>query len=72
MKKELQYFKIEQAENHKNRIYSIGMKMKPYLRPRWSGIDTLDIYMEGYGQFWQTRAAETSKWSPCPEKNLWR
>lgn len=23
MKKELQYFKIEQAENHKNRIYSI-------------------------------------------------
>ena len=25
--------------------------MKPYLRPRWSGIDTLDIYMEGYGQF---------------------
>lgn len=28
-----------------------GMLMKPYLRPRWSGIDTLEIYMEGFGQF---------------------
>lgn len=27
------------------------MEMKPYLRPRWSGIDTLDIYMEGFGKY---------------------
>ena len=35
----------------KTEYMQFGMKMKPYLRPRWSGIDTLDIYMEGYGQF---------------------
>lgn len=28
-----------------------GMKMKPYLSPRWSGIDTLDIYMDGFGKY---------------------
>lgn len=28
-----------------------GMKMKPYLRPRWSGIDRLDIFMDGFGAY---------------------
>lgn len=28
-----------------------GMIMKPYLRPRWSGIDTLELYMEGFGKY---------------------
>lgn len=28
-----------------------GMRMKPYLRPRWSGIDTLDIYIDGFGKY---------------------
>lgn len=27
--------------------------MKPYLRPRWSGIDTLDIYLEGIRSYWK-------------------
>ncbi|MDO4552287.1 MAG: hypothetical protein Q4C22_02010 [Bacillota bacterium] len=26
---------------------AFGMKMKPYLRPRWRGIDRLDIYVDG-------------------------
>ena len=25
--------------------------MEPYLRPRWTGIDTLDIYIDGFGKF---------------------
>lgn len=25
--------------------------MKPYLRPRWQGVDTLDIYTEGFGRY---------------------
>lgn len=29
--------------------------MKPYLRPRWSGIDTLQIYTEGLGDYFQDR-----------------
>lgn len=28
-----------------------GMEMKPYLRPRWSGIDTLQLFMEGFGDY---------------------
>lgn len=28
-----------------------GMQMKPYLRPRWSGIDTLELFIEGFGMY---------------------
>lgn len=28
-------------------------QMKPYLRPRWQGIDTLDIYLEGIRSYWE-------------------
>ena len=28
-----------------------AMLMKPYLRPRFSGIDKLDIYLKGYGKY---------------------
>lgn len=28
-----------------------GTVMKPYLEPRWSGIDRLDIFIDGYGRF---------------------
>ena len=27
-------------------------QMKPYLRPRWKGIDTLDIYLDGIRSYW--------------------
>lgn len=27
------------------------MVMKPYLRPRWTGIDTLELFMEGFGAY---------------------
>lgn len=26
-------------------------EMKPYLHPRWSGIDTLELYMDGMGKY---------------------
>ena len=29
--------------------------MKPYLHPRWSGIDKLSIYIEGFGKFLESR-----------------
>ena len=28
-----------------------AMMMKPYLRPRWSGINTLEIYMDGFRNY---------------------
>ena len=33
--------------------------MKPYLRPRWTGIDRLDIYIDGFEKFLRERG-ETS------------
>lgn len=30
---------------------SFAAVMKPYLRPRWRGIDTLDIYIGGFGAY---------------------
>ncbi len=36
-----------------------GMEMKPYLRPRWSGIDHLDIYTSGFEKFLKDKG-ETS------------
>ncbi len=29
----------------------LAARMKPYLRPRWRGIDTLDIYRDGFGRY---------------------
>ncbi len=41
-----------------------GMLMKPYLRPRWSGIDTLDIYMDGFQQYLSDRGCKTIGMTP--------
>ncbi len=30
---------------------NFGMIMKPYLRPRWTGIDKLDIYVDGFNEY---------------------
>lgn len=32
--------------------------MKPYLRPRWQGIDTLDIYLTGIRRYWETAGCQ--------------
>lgn len=40
--------------------------MKPYLRPRQSGIDRLELYIEGFGQFLCDRGETTIKMSPWP------
>ena len=32
--------------------------MKPYLHPRWSGIDKLSIYIDGFTQFLRDRGSE--------------
>lgn len=33
--------------------------MKPYLKPRWRGIDRLEIYMEGLGQYLHDRGNQS-------------
>lgn len=37
----------------KENYIRFSKQMKPYLRPRWQGIDTLDIYLEGIRAYWR-------------------
>ena len=41
-----------------------GMLMKPYLRPRWSGVDTLDIYIDGFQKYLSDRGCKTIHMAP--------
>lgn len=38
----------------KNDYVRFGMKMKPFLRPRWSGIDRLELYTEGLRKYFDS------------------
>ena len=42
-----------------------GKIMEPYLYPRWSGVDKLEIYIDGFGRFLKDRHADLklSGWS---------
>lgn len=40
--------------------------MKPYLSPRWQGIDRLDIYTRGLGQYLSDRGEKDLKMSELP------
>ena len=44
-------YPFHQGRISKKEYTRFGMRMKPYLKPRWSGIDSLDIYIDGYGAF---------------------
>ena len=35
-----------------------GKKMEPYLYPRWSGVDKLEIYLDGFGRFLSDRGVK--------------
>ncbi|HJB28861.1 MAG TPA: hypothetical protein IAA06_08715 [Candidatus Blautia faecavium] len=45
-------------------FFAFGMKMKPYLRPRWSGIDTLSLYMEGVEAYLSDQKCQDIKMEP--------
>ena len=40
-----------------------GKIMEPYLYPRWSGVDKLEIYIEGFGRFLSDRNVSNLKMS---------
>lgn len=42
--------------------------MEPYLRPRWSGIDKLDIYIEGFTKFLHQRGVTDIALTPWDGK----
>ncbi len=43
--------------------------MKPYLSPRWSGIDRLEIYVDGFGKFLRDRNQEKLSLIPWSGEN---
>lgn len=48
-----------------------GKIMEPYLYPRWSGVDKLEIYLDGFGKFLSERGVTSVKMSAWHgEKNL--
>ena len=42
-----------------------GKTMEPYLYPRWTGVDKLEIYLDGFGRFLKDRNVDLnlSEWS---------
>ena len=40
-----------------------GKIMEPYLYPRWSGVDKLEIYLDGFGRFLSDRGVKNIKMS---------
>lgn len=41
-----------------------GRIMEPYLYPRWSGVDRLEIYLDGFGRFLRDHHVENLKLAP--------
>lgn len=44
-------YPYDKAHLTKKDYVDFGMLMKPYLKPRWSGIDTLEIYIDGFSAY---------------------
>lgn len=49
MKKNVYPYDLEELD--KEEYERFAMKMRPYLKPRWSGIDKLSIYVEGMQRY---------------------
>ena len=46
-----------------------GKIMEPYLYPRWSGVDKLEIYLDGFGRFLSDRGVKNIKLSGWSGEN---
>lgn len=47
-----------------------GKVMEPYLYPRWSGVDKLEIYLDGFGRFLSDRGVKIKMTGWSGESNL--
>ncbi len=57
-------YPYEQKHLTKRDYIRFGMVMKPYLRPRWSGVDTLDIYIDGFQKYLSEHRCKTICMTP--------
>ena len=46
-----------------------GKMMEPYLYPRWSGVDKLEIYLDGFGRFLSNNGVKNLKMRPWSGEN---
>lgn len=46
---------MDMSDLNKQDYILFSQQMKPYLEPRWQGIDRLEIYMDGFGQYLRDR-----------------
>lgn len=55
------------AQNISRTAYlEFGRIMEPYLYPRWSGVDRLEIYLDGYGRFLRDHKETSLTLAPWP------
>lgn len=45
----------------RNDYLAFATKMKPYLHPRWQGIDTLGLYISGLSSYWHEAGVDSIK-----------
>ena len=51
-------YPYESSNLTKKDYIRFGMDMKPHLRPRWSGIDTLELYTNGFQEYLSCRSCD--------------
>ena len=57
-------YPYEKTALTKKDYVKFGMKMKPYLKPRRTGIDSLDIYMDGFGKYLADKGCDAVHMEP--------
>ena len=57
-------YPYDQEHLTKKDYIQFGMIMKPYLKPRWTGIDTLEIYMDGFQKYLSDHGCNTIGMKP--------
>lgn len=51
--------------------HTFSKRMKPYLHPRWQGIDTLNIYLSGLTAYWRDVGVSGLRGSGLPGSAPW-
>ncbi|MBC5659865.1 hypothetical protein H8S44_08785 [Anaerosacchariphilus sp. NSJ-68] len=59
-------YPFEKTALTKKDYVKFGMKMKPYLKPRHTGINSLDLYIEGYGKYLEDKDCHSIRMRALP------
>ena len=59
-------YPFEKTALTKKDYVKFGMKMKPYLKPRHTGLNSLDLYIEGYGKYLEDKDCHSIRMRALP------